>query len=55
MDNTVNDLCHGIKFENIQNVRNITFLFKQKNIFGDIFFKIPNNLILGIFCRGGRC
>ena len=27
MDNTVNDLRYEIKFENIQNVRNIAFLF----------------------------
>ena len=27
VDNTVNDLRYEIKFENIQNVRNIAFLF----------------------------
>ena len=51
VDNTVNDLRYEIKFENIRNVRNIAFLFYTTIYFilGDIVFKIPKNLILGIF------
>ena len=51
VDNTVNDLRYEIKFENIRNVRNIAFLFWTKIYFilGDVFFKIPKNLILGVF------
>ena len=52
VDNTVNDLRYEIKFENIRNVRNIAFLFKTKICFipGDVLFKIPKNLIVGINC-----
>ena len=48
---TVNGLCYEIKFENIRNVRNIAFLFWTKIYFilGDVFFKIPKNIIVGIF------
>ena len=51
MDNTVNDLLYEIMFENIRDVRNIAFFFQTKIYFilGDIFFKVPKNLILGIF------
>ena len=51
VDNKVNDLRYEIKFENIRNVRNIAFRFSTKIYFilGDVFFKIPKNLILGIF------
>ena len=51
VDNTVNDLRYEIKFENIRNVRNIAFRFWTKIYFilGDVFFKIPKNLILGTF------
>ena len=51
VDNKVNDLRYEIKFENIRNVRNIAFRFWTKIYFilGDVFFKIPKNLILGIF------
>ena len=51
VDNTVNDLLYEIMFENIRDVRNIAFFFQTKIYFilGDIFFKVPKNLILGIF------
>ena len=51
MDNAANDMRYGIKFENIRNVPNIAFHKKTKInfILGDIFSKIPKNLILGIF------
>ena len=63
VDCTVNDLCYGIKFEvcvkdksnlsierNIAE-RNIAFLFQTKIYFilGEVFFKIPKNLIAQAF------
>ena len=52
MDNTVNDLDHEIKFEYIfEMFETFLFFFKQKYIsFLEVYnFKIPKNLILGIF------
>ena len=57
-DNTVNDLRYEIKFENCVKDKNdffikrtIAFLFQTKIYFilGDVFFKIPNNLIVLAF------
>ena len=47
----INDLRYEIMFENVRDVRNVAFFFETKIYFilGDIFFKVPKNLILGIF------
>ena len=57
MDNTVNDLCYEIKFDNC--VKDKSNFFIQQNIaffltyicfiLGTCFFKIPKNLITSAF------
>ena len=60
VDNTVNDLCHEIKFENL--VKNKNNFFTKQNIFllffkkihiififGKVFLKIPKNSIASAF------
>ena len=57
VDNTVNDLRYEIKFENCVKDKNnffvkkhfFSFLNKNIFIFGDMFFKIPKNLITSAF------
>ena len=58
VDNTVNDLCYEINFENRVNNKNyffikwsIAFLFKQKHILflETYFFFIPKNSIASAF------
>ena len=58
VDNTVNDLCYEIKFENRVKVknnffikRNIAFLFQTKYILflERYLLKIPKNLIASVF------
>ena len=53
MDNTVNDLRYESSQKIFEILETLLFLFKQKTkiyfVLGDVFFKIPKNLILGIY------
>ena len=62
VDNTVNDLCYELKFENCVKDKNnffisetLLFFFEKKFIFFSetYFLKIPKNLVTSaFFCRG---